>query len=198
MNTIGQALSLRPIFSETFLLTKENPLFKRGVFIYRITSEERTTTFSDYLTSTNNEILKIVHEDEISFKYELRGVISVIDLSDEVLVEDFLSRIVKDDLLYIDITGLSHTTWAVLIKVSFKVKIKVKIIYAEPVKYNAPQPNTYELSVKINPIKPIPGFTVLRSIGTSNFTFIPLLGFERRRFELMLTNVDPPNTPFSL
>lgn len=194
MISTDRALALRPIFSETYDLKSSNPLLKNGMVIYRVTDEERTTRIPDYLGPSYSNHIHITEESDDSFTYNINSKEATVSIVNEIQVIEFLKLYHNDEPFYLDITGLSHHIWAVLLKTCFKLNIEVKVLYAEPETYipNTDKPYSYDLSQNLKPIKSIPGFVVLRSVGSSKFSFIPLLGFERRRFDLMFTSVDPP------
>jgi hypothetical protein len=96
---------------------------------------------------------------------------------------------------YIDITGMPHDTWAPLTKVGLELKLDLKIIYFEPDTYkqsDAPRDGEiFDLSEKIEGIKPIPQFSTLTEDDSTSSIFVPLLGFEGNRFAYVNEHVQP-------
>jgi hypothetical protein len=95
---------------------------------------------------------------------------------------------------YLDVTGLSHHVWAPLLQSAMQVLERVRVVYAEPADYSfSPNPTEgaiFDLSERVEGIRPIPGFTVLRDADEDS-CFIPLLGFEGTRFAFLLEHVQP-------
>jgi hypothetical protein len=192
--TLGRDLASRPIFSESFINDSEKLLIENCIYIYMVTTEERTNIVNSQVEYSNITQVQVIEESENSFSADFQDTTISISLIQGNEVQNFLKLLDHNLDIYLDITGLSHHVWAILIKEALLLNLKIKVMYNEPFTYN-PDSNKsqiYTLSTNISPIKPIPGFTVLRTIGVSNFLFIPLLGFEKRRFELMFNSVDPP------
>ena len=87
----------------------------------------------------------------------------------------------KESNVYVDITGLSHSTWAGVLKSAIDNGYKVMVVYVEPGLYSrsdAPlEGQIYDLSDKITEISPLPGFAVLAPKKAETM-FVPLLGFN--------------------
>ena len=192
--TFGRDLASRPIFSESFINDSEKIFIKNCTHLYMVTTEERTNPVNSHVNYFNVTQVKITEESENYFLIDFNSKTILISLVKNNEVQNFLKLLDHNLDIYLDITGLSHHVWAILIKEALILNLKIKVMYNEPSTYNPDsiKSQIYTLSTNISPIKPIPGFTVLRTIGVSNFSFIPLLGFERRRFELMFNSVDPP------
>lgn len=96
---------------------------------------------------------------------------------------------------YLDITGLPHHVWAPLLRGLMCRPEKVFCIYVEPGDYRLSETPTeatiFDLSEKIEGIKPLPGFASLPAATERDALFVPLLGFEGARFAYMLENVQP-------
>ena len=96
---------------------------------------------------------------------------------------------------YIDITGMPHDTWAPLTKVALELALDLKIIYFEPDSYkesDAPREGEiFDLSEKIEGIRPIPQFSTLTEDDGTGSIFVPLLGFEGSRFAYVNEQVQP-------
>ncbi len=94
-----------------------------------------------------------------------------------------------------DITGLRHHVWATLIRSALETKQRVIAIYVEPHDYRAsltPTENQiYDLSDRIEGIRPLPGFARTRDPG-DNSCFVPLLGFEGTRVSYIISQLEPP------
>ena len=96
---------------------------------------------------------------------------------------------------YLDITGLPHHVWAPLLRGLMHRPEKVFCVYVEPGDYRLSEAPTeatiFDLSEKIEGIKPLPGFASLPAATERDTLFVPLLGFEGARFAYMLEDVQP-------
>ena len=99
--------------------------------------------------------------------------------------------------IFIDISGLTHQTWASLLRalVSAVPRPRLSVIYVEPHGYRShPSPSTFgsfDLSVGFSGIRPIPGFARLaRRVTSRRRVFVPLLGFEGSRPRLVHSELD--------
>lgn len=97
--------------------------------------------------------------------------------------------------LYLDITGLSHRTWAPLIRAAQDSEgIDLRVIYLEPAEYlrrlSVDEQPIYDLSEKFEGLRPLPGFAVLEAHVADNGYFVPMIGFEGSRLEYVLTQSD--------
>ncbi|WP_454173127.1 hypothetical protein [Microbacterium maritypicum] len=97
--------------------------------------------------------------------------------------------------LYLDITGLSHRTWAPLIRAAQSSKgIDLRVIYLEPAEYlrrvSVDEQPIYDLSEKFEGLRPLPGFAILEPRGVDKGYFVPMIGFEGSRLEYVLTQSD--------
>ena len=118
----------------------------------------------------------------------------VISLRSRRQVADFWSDIRKPTI-YLDITGLRHQTWAVLLRAALENSEKIVVVYVEPGDYRPSLTPTdseiYDLSEKIQGIAPLPGFASLKEGGDQS-CFIPLLGFEGARVSYLISQLEPP------
>jgi hypothetical protein len=99
--------------------------------------------------------------------------------------------------LYIDITGATFGTWAVLVRAALAAQLDIKVLYVEPrdyLKTSSPIGNLrYNLSERTDGISPLPGFARLaRARSSSGDILVPLLGFEGDRLARILEEVQPP------
>ncbi|MBJ7547488.1 hypothetical protein JHC42_11630, partial [Pseudomonas sp. OA3] len=94
-----------------------------------------------------------------------------------------------------DITGLTHSVWAGILKSAILAKLEVLVVYVEPDVYSrssAPvEGQIYDLSASIQGISPLPGFATLSSRNSDLFTFVPLLGFEGPRLRYIVEQIQP-------
>ena len=97
--------------------------------------------------------------------------------------------------VYLDITGLDHHVWAPLLRAIRTNTNRGFCVYVEPGDYrfsSAPTEATiFDLSERIDGIRPLPGFASLTFSDEQDALFVPLLGFEGARFTFMLETVQP-------
>lgn len=103
--------------------------------------------------------------------------------------------------LYLDVTALSHTTWAPLLKACVSSAVEFKLVYVEPVEYaRHPSPHQgelFDLSDRIDGIAPLPGFASIRLRSSGEAAFVPILGFEGARLAHVLESVEIPTSKVS-
>jgi hypothetical protein len=147
-----------------------------------------------YDSSSNTVLKEISQTDPDTFqlnssnskKYSLR--------SDKDL-QIFWSQEVLTNVVYLDITGLTHSVWAALLRVGLDQQTKIIVTYAEPASYRRSQApvegQIYDLSTNIRGIAPLPGYAVLSERFDDDFILVALLGFEGARLSYMLEQVQP-------
>lgn len=97
--------------------------------------------------------------------------------------------------VYLDITGMTYSTWAPLLAASLQSASVTRVLYREPMDYKRSENPTrgmiYDLSEKIAGIAPLPGMASLRLRAPINSVFVPLLGFEGARLAHVLESTEP-------
>jgi len=95
---------------------------------------------------------------------------------------------------YLDITGLSVSTWAPLLPQIVEAGIDFRVIYTEPSTYlrsEVPTPGkVFDLSERIGGIAPLPSFASLRRVDRDKIALVPIIGFEGARLEFILSHED--------
>ena len=109
---------------------------------------------------------------------------------------DFFSKI-KSNIIYLDITGLSHHVWAPLLRAAVATSKQIYVVYVEPRTYTFSRTSTdaeiFDLSETIHGIAPLPGFSVLSEPeNEESVLLVTFLGFEGRRLAYVLEHVQPP------
>jgi hypothetical protein len=107
-----------------------------------------------------------------------------------------LTHALEGRSVYLDITSLTHSTWAWVVKsLLLRDKGDTFVLYSEPLEYkfhdNPVDGQIFDLSNKIAGIAPIPGFLKLGTYTPDNFIFMPLLGFEGTRLSHIIEDVQP-------
>ena len=96
---------------------------------------------------------------------------------------------------YLDITGLPHPIWAPLLRTGIQCLDELYIVYVEPGSYafsaTPTEGQIFDLSERIEGIRPLPGFASLATVNRDRFLFVPLLGFEGTRFSFVMEQVQP-------
>ena len=92
---------------------------------------------------------------------------------------------IPESPVFLDVTGLAHSTWAPLMRGALRGGRDIRAVYAEPLEYsrssNPPEGELFDLSEKIGRIEPLPGFASLQSLDGRPI-LIAFLGFEGNRF----------------
>ncbi|WP_151781795.1 hypothetical protein, partial [Acinetobacter bereziniae] len=142
---------------------------------------------------TNVKYIKLnINTEETLLSVNLEDLFTI-NLNDENSINVFFLKF-QEKNFYLDITGLTHSAWAPIIKFFSKHnELSIKVIYIEPSSYarkKAPLDNEfYNLSSHIKGVAPVNGFHTL--IDSDKFTFVPLLGFEGARFNLINNTLEP-------
>lgn len=96
---------------------------------------------------------------------------------------------------YIDISSLSLQVWGPLVKVGMATLETLTAVYSEPSGYKrhaTPTSSQFDLSVRIDGVKPLAGFARLASqVDASEALLVVFLGFEGQRALHILTQFDP-------
>ncbi len=118
--------------------------------------------------------------------------IRVVDLRDDVSIEGLVGH----GRYLVDISGMPHSTWAPIIKILYKNRIRTRVLYSEPISYKlhtSPASATlFDLSVRFEGLAPLPGFAKLSGPeDDEKCVFVALLGFEGDRPERLMLQLDP-------
>lgn len=185
----------RPILTDTYSTPDTFSPEANSIYVFGESEEFRCRHIEHWRDrATGVRLLQIIEEDGTTFslknsasKYFLRSSNSLLELwsSGEVT----LNRI------YIDITGLSHSVWAALLKSAINTGLSVLVVYVEPKTYvrsHAPvEGELYDLSDQIQGIAPLPSYTVLSNRLSKDFLFVPFLGFEGTRLRYLIEQIQP-------
>lgn len=164
-------------------------------YVFGSSGEERSA-HSDAWQSRAHSVrfVRIVDQGRSEFSTEIDGRRYQFLFRSRDQLRKFWAEI-ESDVVYLDITGLSHHVWAPLLRSAISSKKRVIGVYVEPKDYRPSLTPTegeiFDLSERIEGIAPIPGFASLADIPESEFCFIPLLGFEGTRLAFLLETVEP-------
>jgi len=187
-------ISDRPLFTREYEKSGEFDPDPNSLYLYGVTSEPRSEFVVD-LMSRNPSVtfVELRETDALAFETDLPGFEHIF-IRRRKLLEEFVAAL-QGDTIYLDITGLSHGTWAPLVRVCVEMNRTFRVIYLEPATYSVvsgpDSGDIFDLSEKIDGIAPIPLFTSLSNPAENEATFVALLGFEGVRFSHMLNEIQP-------
>lgn len=156
--------------------------------------EERSRAIEGWETaSAGSEFVPVSMPDDFTLRLESVGDAVVLGTRDRTSQRQFWSTL-RTATVVLDITGLSHTAWATLLRGALEGGCDVLVTYAEPREYSRSDAPTegqiFDLSEKIAGIRPIPGFAYLGE-GPDRRVCVPLLGFEGTRFLHLVSVLQP-------
>jgi hypothetical protein len=168
-----------------------------GSYVHAISQEARSQLDPTWLSALPGQptMVEVVELGEDIIEFRLDGTTDKAELRDSVALQQFLGQ--HSQPLYVDFTGFTHRAWAPLVRAAIALVLSnVFFVYVEPYSYTrtaSPSPGSiYDLSVKIEGIRPLPGFASLaRRARESSICFVPMLGFEGTRLGHLLAEVDP-------
>ena len=138
--------------------------------------------------------IEVIEQSRSSFKIEGRE--EPVRLRSPRELAAFWSSVSDSGTYFVDITGLNHSVWAALIGAALDVGLMVEAVYVEPASYKPntiadPSRDLFDLTAGFEGLSPLPGLARLAEPEESDFWFVPLLGFEGRRFSYMKDQVAP-------
>ena len=134
--------------------------------------------------------------DDLIVSSAVHGIVDeLLQLRDNASLRNLMRRLRPP--VYLDITGLTYSCWAPLLRAGIDEGVDLRVVYVEPATYTraaAPtQGMIYDLSERIDGIAPLPGFASLRRRDRSGSScFVPMLGFEGARLGYVMEEVQPP------
>lgn len=191
-----ESLRDRPVWTRVLESSEDLEIEKNSVFLFGQSQEDRIKHVSEISQRMPRDRCVFIEEKSLfEFTYSVGGDSRTISLRSDRLVKGFAESL-TDDCVYLDITGLAHHIWAPLLRAFLAVRSRLCIIYAEPFDYRynvlPTEGDIFDLSERITGIAPIPGFSTLREAAEEKVCFVPILGFEGRRFAYMVEQVQPP------
>lgn len=185
-------LKREPILTDTYESVSLFTPVSGSAYIYRVSNEDRSGHTGQWGQScTDVELIEVTTESVSGF--QVSGVEEEFFLRSATSLSRLLAPLGTGRVLYVDITGLSHPTWAALIRAAIAARMEVRAVYVEPYRYKrsaAPlEGQIYDLSARIAGIAPMPGFATIST--TEDSVFVPLLGFEGARFRHVIEQVQP-------
>jgi hypothetical protein len=167
-----------------------------SAYIYGSIDEERAELDEDWhLEAAGREIalIRITGETPHSVQMQLGdGAETVLSLRSTRAVQEFVGSL--PSRVYLDVTALSHPTWAVLLRGLIDSGKQHAVVYTEPADYRRDQSPAqgmvYDLSERISGIAPLPGFAKFDGPNSAEGNLVALLGFEGARFAHVLTKLE--------
>ncbi|MBB6135850.1 hypothetical protein HD842_004027 [Massilia aurea] len=185
-------IRLEPILTDTYESVDEFRPVPGSAYIYGVTAEDRSTHTAHWRAECQDVNFVEIHSEAFA-EFQVVGDLDKYFLRGTTSLNKLLNSLGSGRVLYIDITGLTHPTWAALIRTAVDVYKEIRIVYVEPSRYRrseAPlQGQVYDLSSRIAGITPMPGFATISENDDS--VFVPMLGFEGARLRHALEHVQP-------
>jgi hypothetical protein len=185
-----------PLFTQAFSTVEDFSPVGESVYVSARSVEQRSEHISAWATKAADvNFVEVTGEDRHFVTLgRFGGGVDRVALRSNDQIRRLWDRI-RRPTIYIDITGLRHHVWAVLVRSALETNSRVIAIYVEPADYRtslAPTENQiYDLSERIEGIRPLPGFARTRDTG-ENSCFVPLLGFEGTRVSYIISQLEPP------
>ena len=182
-----------PILTKTFDSAQQFRPTAGSTYIYGLSHEDRSGHVSSWRDSAVDvRCIEISQETQATFRAS--GIDSDFFLRSSGGLAKLFECCAKGGRVYVDITGLTHPVWAAILRAALSARFDVLAVYVEPNRYSrslAPvEGQIYDLSMRITGIAPMPGFAWI-STTTSDFVFVPLLGFEGTRLRHVIEQVQP-------
>ena len=178
---------------------KDVRLEESSLYIYAHDPEVRSTYCAEILlgSNPNTRFLKIEFIDtDDSIKILNEKDASIISLHSDLQIGNLLGSY-KENLVYLEVTGLSCRVAAPLMKFAMQNGINMRIVYVEPQNYNLEkfwnQGVNKDLCEKVNGINPLPGLANIVPYSKPPL-FVVLLGFEGGRLSYLLQDQSPMNS----
>lgn len=182
-----------PTLSEGYDTLDEFVPAKGSVYLFGTSAEDRSAHSAAWETRTTDvTFVRWVEDRPTEVRLETNTQVDLALRNGEAL-ESFW-RSFNRRVIYVDITGLAHHVWAPLLRAALLAQLDVRAVYVEPSDYKRSKSpmegEIFDLSERIRGISPLPGFASL-AVGSDDFLFVALLGFEGTRFSYVLENIQP-------
>ncbi len=188
------AMSEHPLFT----VTHEDPSrfcpIGGSAFISGVSVEDRSQHSTQWRHGAIDVcFIDVTNQRAFEIDLEINGAMQTMRLRSIRGMQSLWSQ-VPNRTIYLDITGLRHSTWAPILRSALNARLKVIVVYVEPGAYRPSMTPTegeiYDLSERIDGIAPLPTFAFFGD-PHSEFCFVPLFGFEGTRVAFLLEQVQP-------
>jgi hypothetical protein len=186
----------RPLPIQLYSRASEFRPSRGAAYIYGAPIEERASHVFTWLEEAADvKFAQLTQSlDSSSFTAVVDGTSISVSLRSFRQLAQFWA-LLNSHLVYLDITGLSHETWAPLVRVGLLHSSTLLGVYVEPGEYRASATPTegeiFDLSEKIQGIAPLPGYAFLSEESDRNACFIAILGFEGTRLAYIVESIQP-------
>lgn len=184
----------KPLFTEVYNPANSFKLNSTEIVIRGQKKEERHN-WTDSLPSAQVIDIEVINEAQFSVKAS-SSLINCYFRSKKDVYD--LIRLISpsNQCLILDLTSLPHSVWALLLRAGLNAGVALKACYAEPLDYQQHvtppmEGEIFDLSDKIEGVRPLPGFASFHDEIEEDFILIPLLGFEGTRFAYIIETTQP-------
>ena len=165
------------------------------VYVFAADSNEergRLAVWAEVLQARPEACIEIVAQESTALVYQRQGQPVRLSLTDTAA----LCALFPLSAVCIDITGLTHSIWAALLRIALEHVDTVTCTYSEPARYQEhPSPSSssqYDLTVEFAGVAPLPGMVnLLGPEDGAKPMLIPFLGFESARAKHIAYDFDP-------
>lgn len=188
-------LAERPLPTSVFGAPEDLTLPPDTVYVSAIQGEERTEHVTA-LEARSGETQFVDVADQSSLEFVLSVPPESVELRSPSRLAWFWRDLVGRRQCFLDITGLTHSVWAALVATGLQHGVKLEVVYVEPMRYreneiSGPSKDLFDLTASFDGLAPLPGFATLAQPPDAASWFVPLLGFEGRRFSYVREQVAP-------
>jgi hypothetical protein len=181
----------QPVFSTCFDHASDFLPEAGSIYLCATNDEVRTTHSAAWEGRSDINFARV--EDESGSQFRIGA--TQYSLRSSRNLSTLLESVGRTQTVYIDITGLSYSVWAALLRASLSLGMDVRVVYVEPDSYTrsrAPvEGQIYDLSARILGISPLPGFATLSETPSREANFVALLGFEGARLRYAIEQAQP-------
>lgn len=165
------------------------------VYVFAADSNEdrgRLEVWAQLLEARPEACVEILEQEQTAVVYQRQGQRTRVSLTDT----DAIRTLFTLRAVYIDVTGLTHSIWAALLRIALNDVEVVACAYSEPARYQEhPSPSSssrYDLTVEFAGLSPLPGMANLSGPEDgATPLLVPFLGFESARAKYIAYDFDP-------
>jgi hypothetical protein len=170
-------------------------LKRDAVYIFSALSDEarlRVDVWAEMLKTDPLGCVEVVEQKESAVRCRINGVETTFSLTDVTALRQLCSRLI----LYVDMTGLTHSVWAALLRAALDHADSIFFIYTEPGSYKeheSPSSSSlFDLTTSFGGVAPLPGMANLSGPDRHvKSVLVPFLGFESARPKHIAFDFDP-------
>lgn len=183
-------LAERPLLTSHFTHVRDFSVESQATYIFVYNADEPRSLHVRELRDRCPQVafLEITFQDRQQFGYRgADGSEKIVVLRSPKQLAAFWEREVANRRCYLDMTAMTHSVWAPLVKSGLAAEQRIAVVYVEPLSYKPneiddPSGEIFRLSKLFEGLAPLPGFFTLEAPPEEHQWFVPLLGFEGRRF----------------